>query len=88
MNGHLTARFRKQFPSGPSIHADLQLPIGRSHITVLFGPSGCGKTTVLRCLSGLEQPNEGEIVCNGETWFDAQQHMWSITLGARHAILG
>ncbi len=28
---------------------------------VLLGPSGCGKTTVLRCLAGLERPDEGEI---------------------------
>lgn len=28
---------------------------------VLLGPSGCGKTTVLRCIAGLETPDEGEI---------------------------
>jgi multiple sugar transport system ATP-binding protein len=28
---------------------------------VLLGPSGCGKTTVLRCIAGLEKPDEGEI---------------------------
>lgn len=28
---------------------------------VLLGPSGCGKTTVLRCIAGLEIPDEGEI---------------------------
>ena len=28
---------------------------------VLLGPSGCGKTTVLRCIAGLENPDEGEI---------------------------
>ncbi|RPI91495.1 MAG: ATP-binding cassette domain-containing protein, partial [Chloroflexi bacterium] len=27
----------------------------------LLGPSGCGKTTLLRCIAGLEDPNEGEI---------------------------
>ena len=28
---------------------------------VFLGPSGCGKTTALRCIAGLETPDEGEI---------------------------
>jgi multiple sugar transport system ATP-binding protein len=28
---------------------------------ILLGPSGCGKTTALRCIAGLENPEEGEI---------------------------
>lgn len=28
---------------------------------VLLGPSGCGKTTILRCIAGLETPDDGEI---------------------------
>jgi multiple sugar transport system ATP-binding protein len=28
---------------------------------VLLGPSGCGKTTVLRCIAGLEKPDDGAI---------------------------
>jgi len=27
----------------------------------LLGPSGCGKTTALRCIAGLEAPEEGEV---------------------------
>jgi len=27
----------------------------------LLGPSGCGKTTLLRCVAGLEDPDDGEI---------------------------
>ena len=40
-------------------------------LLVLLGPSGCGKTTLLRCLSGLEAPDEGRIVLGGRTVFDA-----------------
>ena len=68
MNGKiLTANFRKQFPGGPEIVAD-DLRIGGG-ITVLFGASGSGKTTILRCLAGLEIPDEGEIKFGGESWF-------------------
>ncbi|MGH7830413.1 MAG: ABC transporter ATP-binding protein, partial [Candidatus Binatia bacterium] len=31
----------------------------------LLGPSGCGKTTTLRCIAGLERPDEGEIEVSG-----------------------
>jgi iron(III) transport system ATP-binding protein len=35
----------------------------------LLGPSGCGKTTVLRCIAGLEIPDEGEIIIGNKIVF-------------------
>jgi multiple sugar transport system ATP-binding protein len=40
---------------------DLSLEVKEKEFVVLLGPSGCGKTTVLRCIAGLEIPDEGEI---------------------------
>lgn len=40
---------------------NLSLEIKDKEFVVLLGPSGCGKTTVLRCIAGLEDPNEGKI---------------------------
>jgi len=39
----------------------LNLEVKDKEFVVLLGPSGCGKTTVLRCIAGLETPDEGEI---------------------------
>lgn len=41
---------------------NLSLTLDIQKITVLLGKSGCGKTTLLRMLSGLEQPNCGDIL--------------------------
>jgi len=39
---------------------------------VLFGPSGCGKTTILRCIAGLLQPDEGSIVSHETTFYSSK----------------
>lgn len=39
----------------------LDLEVRDKEFVVLLGPSGCGKTTALRCIAGLETPDEGEI---------------------------
>jgi len=38
----------------------------------VIGSSGSGKTTMLRCLNFLETPDQGRILVNGETVFDAE----------------
>jgi len=45
-------------------HIDLEVIQGE--MLTLLGPSGCGKTTTLRCIAGLETPEEGEIVIDGK----------------------
>lgn len=71
MSTALEAAFEKRFAGGPAIRAGLRVPTDAFSVTVLFGPSGSGKTTVLRCLAGLERPEEGFIRFSGAAWFDA-----------------
>ena len=40
---------------------DVDLTVRDREFTVLLGPSGCGKTTLLRCIAGLEQVDQGRI---------------------------
>lgn len=44
----------------------IRLDIIQGEILTLLGPSGCGKTTTLRCIAGLETPEEGDIVIDGK----------------------
>jgi iron(III) transport system ATP-binding protein len=39
----------------------LDLEVEDGELVTLLGPSGCGKTTTLRCVAGLERPDQGEI---------------------------
>jgi ABC-type nitrate/sulfonate/bicarbonate transport system ATPase subunit len=39
----------------------VHLRVEPGEFVVLLGPSGCGKTTLLKILSGLDQPDEGSV---------------------------
>lgn len=43
---------------------DLSLEIAKGEIVALFGPNGCGKSTLLNIISGLDNPDSGEITFN------------------------
>lgn len=45
---------------------NIDLEINSGELVALLGPSGCGKTTLLRIIAGLEVPDSGHIIFNGE----------------------
>jgi ABC-type glutathione transport system ATPase component len=51
-----------------AVHAlldvNLELPVGQTLAVV--GPSGAGKSTLARCIAGLEQPDTGEVLLDGQ----------------------
>ena len=52
---------------------DVSLAVGEGHTLALLGPSGCGKTTILRCIAGLETPDQGHVSIAGRIAFDRTQ---------------
>ena len=71
----LRADFLKRYEQGTTVRAEFNLDLTGFSITVLFGPSGCGKTTILRCLAGLERPQEGHIQVGSEVWLDGARRL-------------
>ena len=68
-----------------SLYVDIKKDLGGFRLSVKFeakdgvmgilGPSGCGKSMTLRCIAGVERPDEGRIVLDGVTLFDSEQRI-------------
>ena len=54
-------------------HVDLTVDDGM--LTVLLGPSGCGKTTLLRCVAGLEDAQDGRITLGDNVVLDVRRRL-------------
>ena len=68
-------RLGKRFGAVTAVH-ELTLDIRDREFFVLLGPTGAGKTTTLRCIAGLERPDQGEIHIAGDRvddWSAAQR---------------
>ena len=56
---------------------DVDLTIEDGEFMTLLGPSGCGKTTTLRVIAGLEKPQSGSIVMDGERIVNAAESFFA-----------
>lgn len=52
--------------SGNEVLKGIDLDIAASEIFVIMGPSGSGKSVFLRQIIGLEEPDKGEVVIDGQ----------------------
>lgn len=68
---NVTKRYRRAGGATITPVDNISLTVAQNELVVLLGPSGCGKTTLLRCVAGLETPDEGEIVIDGRVVFSS-----------------
>lgn len=57
---------RKSFDGEPVLKG-INFQVEPGEIFIIMGPSGCGKTVLLKHIIGLEIPDEGEILIEGES---------------------
>ncbi len=69
MTAHYDLQLRLQL-SRQDFHLAVDLQLPSSGITVFFGPSGSGKTSVLRCVAGLERPQQALVRVGADVWQD------------------
>ena len=70
-----------KIPDGDKILNGIDLEIPDGKMTVITGPNGGGKTSLAKIIAGLEVPNSGEILLDGENITD-----WDITKRAKNGI--
>ncbi len=56
----------RRYAGGVTAVDNVSLDIAQNEFFALLGPSGCGKTTLLRMISGLDTPTEGQIYIGGQ----------------------
>ena len=61
---------------------NVSLVVEPGSFLTLLGPSGCGKTTLLRCIAGLEEPDEGEILVGNKLVYSSRKGI-SLPAGQR-----
>ena len=46
-----------------------------NEVLALLGASGCGKSITLKCIAGIQKPDEGLIILNDHTLFNSRKNI-------------
>lgn len=65
MDKIIVKKLSKTFETSAVLHG-VDFTVKEGEFLSILGPSGCGKTTILRILIGLEKPDGGQIIKDGE----------------------
>lgn len=65
----------KRFEDSVGVLQGVDLDVEGGEIACLLGPSGCGKTTLLRVVAGLETPDGGQVIFEGQDMLPVPVHL-------------
>ena len=63
---HLAKSYPDAAGGRKTIIEDFTFHVPKGSFVTILGGNGCGKSTLLRCLCGMEEPDSGEILINGQ----------------------
>ncbi len=69
---HVVRRF-KEGPSTLEVLRGVNLDVQRAERVAIIGSSGSGKTTLLQIMGGLDDPDEGDVLVNGQSMHGASE---------------
>jgi rhamnose transport system ATP-binding protein len=74
----------KSFPGVRALH-DVSFALYPGQVTALIGENGAGKSTIVKILTGIYVPDEGEIVAAGKVQhFASPRDSWAAGIAAIH----
>jgi rhamnose transport system ATP-binding protein len=77
-------RVSKSFPGVRALH-NVSLDLHAGQVTALVGENGAGKSTIVKILTGIYSPDEGEVVAGGTSRkFYSPRDSWGAGIAAIH----
>ncbi len=85
--GGLEIRNIKKSFEGTEILQGISFQQAKGEILALLGPSGSGKTTLLEIIAGLAEPDQGDILWDGESLLGTPAHLRNFGLMFQEYVL-